>query len=411
MNVAKYLSKNKKFINGILITMLIGVVVNLLNYFFTVFLARNVDDINFGFYNAALGIITLAQIPTIAIQTALTKKVAKNKDINLTKFKNRSTLQLLAISLVISLIFYLLGDYIADMANIPEIYILPLTLVVFGAILTPVLKGFLLGLEKILAFNLILLVETVLKFVIGGIGIYYSTDMSLPILAFVLPSIVIFILLYPFIGKKEDKEKPKTISLDYKDISLTFITFFLLTIPFTLDLILVNPNVRASYGALSLIGKIVFFASVTIATVMISKLANSKEKQKKKNLTLSLLVSTATGIAISFLFLLFDKEIVGIVFDGKYQEIIPYIVPYSIAITGYAISYMVITSLLVNNSYVHIYFLLSITVIQSFLFNLNNSSLYDAYINQILIFSLLFITSLFILIFYIFKSDGRKKSK
>jgi len=411
MNIDKYISKNKSFINGILITMLIGIVVNILNYLFNIFLARNLTDTDFGFYNAAIGIITLAQIPTIAIQTALTKKVAQNKKVNLKKFKTRSTLQLLIIAISISILFYLLGNYISYVASIPQGYILPLTLVVFGAIFTPIIKGFLLGLEKILSFNLILLFETLLKFLIAIIGIDFDIGITPPILACVLPSLITFLVIFPLIKTKSEKKPKKDIKLNYKTITLTFLTFLLLNVPFTLDLILVNQDVRASYGALSLVGKITYFASIMIATVMISKLANSKEKDKKRNLLISLLISALTGIGISLLILLFKEGIVSIMFDGKYTEIVNYVFPYSLAMTVYALSYMMITSLLVDDSYVHIYFLIFISVLQATLFRMNNYTLHNVFINQIVIYSALSVFTVIILFFYIQKRNGEKEEK
>lgn len=409
MNLGKHITVDRGFINNILITIFFGIIVNLLNYLFSIFLARNLDTTNFGLYSAVLGIITLIQIPAIAIQTAITKRVASNKNFNLEKFKLKSTLQLTAIALAISLIFFILGDYISDMANIPEKYIPVLAFVVFGAIVSPVAKGFLLGLEKILSFNIVALLETAFKFVFGFIAIYLDADITIIILSFALPSILTSVVILPLTKTKSDIKPIKEIKLNYKQISLIFITFFLLNIPFTLDLILVNPEIRASYGALSLLGKIVYFASITIASLMISKLANSKKHLRKKTLLISIVISALTGVAITGVYCIFSKQIVDIVFGGMYIDIIEYLAPYALAMTVYAVSYMVITSLLVDDSYIHIYFLIFITVLQVILYSINNMTLYDVFINQIIIYGVLSAFVFFILIFYIFKNGKNPK--
>lgn len=409
MNLGKHITKDRGFINNILITIFFGIIVNLLNYLFSVFLARNLDTTNFGLYSAVLGIITLVQIPAIAIQTAVTKRVASNRNFNLEKFKLKSTLQLTAIALSISLIFLLLGDYISDIANIPTKYIPALTFVVFGAIVSPIAKGFLLGLEKILSFNVVSLLETAFKFVFGFIAIYLQADITIIILAFALPSILTSFVILPLTKTKSDIKPIKEIKLNYKQISLIFITFFLLNIPFTLDLILVNPEIRASYGALSLLGKIVYFASITIASLMISKLANSKKHLRKKTLIISIVISALTGVAITGVYCIFSKQIVDIVFGGMYLNIVEYLAPYALAMTIYAVSYMVITSLLVDDSYIHIYFLIFITILQVVLYSINNSTLYDVFINQIIIYGVLSAFVFFILIFYIFKNGKNPK--
>lgn len=407
MNLRNEIAKNREFLNNIFITMGIGLVVNSLNYLFNVFLARNLDTTNFGFYNAAIAIITLAQIPVLAIQTAVTKKVADNKGYNLKQFKRRSTLQLTIIASIVSVIFYLLGDQISQIAHIPIKYIPTLTVVVFGAILTPSIKGFLLGLEKILSFNLILLFETVLKFLLGYIAIHYAMDLALPILACVIPSFITLLLL-PFISTKSKKTPKSSISLDYRSIVLFFVTYLLLNMPANLSLILANPDIRASYGALTLIGKIVYFASITIASVMLSKLASTKKEERKKSLLISLAFAFLTGIGISAIYLLFTRDIVHFIFGDLYMDIVGYVVPYSVAIIGYALAYLLITSLLVDDSYIHIYFLVLLTLLQMILFRVNNSTLHDIFINQVIIYGVLGLFVLSILIYYLLKKKNEK---
>lgn len=410
MNLSKHITQNKTFLKHIFITLVIGGVVHFLNYLFNIYLARNLTVVDFGFYNAALGIATLIQIPTIAIQTAITKKVATKRDFNLDKFKKKSTLQLAGIGILFSLLFLIFGKQIANIANISISHIPALALVVFVSVVSPVAKGFLLGLEKILTFNLVLLGETLLKFLMGFIALRTSSELSITVFAFSLPMLLSTIIVLPLIKTKSDRELSKSLKLDYKQISLIFLTFFLLNIPFTLDLILVNPDIRASYGALSLIGKIVYYASVTIANVMISKLSNTKQEGRNKSLLISLAVSTAIGFVICLFYFLFKEEIVNFVFSGMYLDIIPYVVPYSLVMITYAISYMVITSELVNDSFFHLFILIPVSILQVVLYNMRNITLQDAFVNQVIIYGVLFLFVLIILILKILKRNGSKKN-
>lgn len=409
MNLSKYFSGEKTFLKNVLITIVVGTFASFLNYLFNIYLARNLPNTDFSMYNAALGIIYLVQIPAVAIQTAITKKVAEKKDFNLEKFKIQSTLQLSLVAIVLSVTFILLGDTISSIANIPEKYILPLGIALFGSLISPIPKGFLLGLEKITTLNVILLLETLLKFVMGYYAISLSMDITIPILANVIPALLTLIIVMPFV-KTGKVEIPQTkITIPYKGVALLFLTFLLLNTPFTLDLILVNPDVRAQYGALSLVGKIVYFASITIAGVMISRLANQRDEERKKTLLISLGITALTGLSISFVYLLLPEYIVNIVFGGMYTEIVPYIGMYGVAMTLFSISYMVINSLLIKDSYIHIYFLSFLLVLQLLLYKFHNITLYDAFINQLIIYGVLFIFIFFILIFYFFKKNGDKK--
>ena len=411
MNSTNHTSENKRFLKHILITLIAGALTHFLNYLFSIYLARKLDVTYFNYYNAILGIVTLIQIPAIAIQTTITKKVAEKKDFDLKDFKKKSTIQLTLIAAVISIIFFAFGKQISNIANIPVQYIPALTLVVFTAIINPIAKGFLLGLEKITQFNTVMIAETLFKFAIGYFALQTSSQITTITLAFAVPFLISTLIILPFTNTKSKKKPEQELKLNYKQIFLIFITFFMLNIPFTLDLILVNPAVRASYGALSLIGKIVYFGAVTIANLMISRLANTQGQSRKKNLLISLGISALIGIVICIIYWLFTEQIVNIVFGGLYKEITRYVVPYSIAMIGYAISYMVITSELVNDSYIHIYLLLFTSLLQGVLYKINNNSLYDAFLNQIIIYGVLFFFVLILLIFKTLKTNGKEKTK
>lgn len=390
---------NRQFLINILLTTIFGAVISLLNYLFNVYIARNFSEYNFNIYNAAIGILYLVQIPAMAIQAVITKKVAQNRDFNLTQFRNRSVGQFTVIAFILSGIFFALRVPISNSANLPVEYMVPLTFALFSAIVSPVSKGFLLGFEKIFVFNILIFLEAILKFGMGIVTVNMGLDITLPILANSLPSLVTMLLVLPFIRSNIVKMVPKPLSIDYRNLLLIFVTFFLINMPYTLDLVLVNPEFRASYGALSLVGKIVYFASITIASVMFSRLANVKERLRKRTLYISLLFSLVTGLAISLIYYIYSSAIVDLVFGGLYMEIAPYLVVYGFAMTFYAVSYMVVNYLLVKDSFIHIPVLILLGILQIIMFSVNNESLQDAFNNQIVIYSLLTLFTVLRLIF------------
>jgi O-antigen/teichoic acid export membrane protein len=411
MNIKKTLLENRTFLFHILLTTFFGAIISFLNYLFSVYLARNISEYDFGLYNAALGLIYLIQIPAIAIQAAITKKIAQKRDFNLSKFKKDSFLTFFIVAIVLSSLFYLFRYQISDIANLPVKFMIPLTITLFSAILSPLSKGFLLGLEKIVPLNIILLLETIVKFALGYITVKMSLDITLPILATSLPALLSMLLVLPFLNSNSIKLPTKKISLEYKPILLMFVTFFLINTPYTLDLILVNPEVRAEYGALSLLGKVVYFAAVTIASVMFSRLSNQSKEKRSKTLLISLIFTALTGLAISLGYYLFSEQIVDIVFKGQYLGISKYMGLYGLAMTSYAIAFMIINAFLVNDSYKHIPFLLLLTILQVILFKINNNSLQDAFNNQLVVYGILTIFVFVILIFNIFRNDKIRRKE
>ena len=386
----KLSSKETLFVRNILLTVVLGGLIGFLNYLFNIYVARYTSETIFGIFSASMGIIYLLQIPAISIQTILTKTVGQQKDVSWNGFKLKSFLIFSILGILFSTLFYIFRDSVVSIANIPKESILPLTLVFFFAFITPIPKGILLGKEKIISVNLLLLLETIAKFVIGYIGIKMGGDINILILSNALPGIV-FGLIALFLIKKENIESKKKHTINYSELGLITLSFLLISAPYTLDLILVNPLFRAEYSALTLIGKVVFFASTTISSVMFARLVNQKKDSNEvRTLLISLLTTLLIGFGISLFLFVFKNSIAELVFNSKYNGIASLMPLYGVCMTLYAFVYMSTNYLISKGSYWFISIFFSITVLQIFLFDIFNNTLNVVIRNQIILYVLLF---------------------
>ncbi|HRY74439.1 MAG TPA: hypothetical protein P5098_02000, partial [Candidatus Dojkabacteria bacterium] len=282
----KFESKEKTFLLHLFLTTFLGGVVGILNYAFNILIARYTSKEIFGIFSAALGIIYLSQISGMSIQSLVTKTVAKNKEHDLNKYKWNTTLSFAIIGVVASIIFFLFKVPISQLASIPKELILYLSLAIIFAFISPVSKGLLLGQEKVITVNLLLLAETVMKFIIGIVAIKIGGNISLLIVANAIPPFLTTLFIIPMI--KFEKKKDTEVKNNWKEFLLMTLSFLLLTMPFTIDLVLVNSSFRAEYSSLSLLGKIVYFACVTTSAVLFARLSNeSSFTKQRKSLFLS----------------------------------------------------------------------------------------------------------------------------
>ncbi|KKP64198.1 MAG: hypothetical protein UR61_C0051G0001, partial [candidate division WS6 bacterium GW2011_GWE1_34_7] len=283
--IKNILTGNSLFIKNLLLTSVFGGLIGALNYAFNIFVARFTTLEIFGIYGAVLGIIYLIQIPALSIQALVTKVVAKEKSFNLNSYKWSILLQFTALGIVFGFLFLLFKKNISNIATIPSDLIIYLAITFVLAFVSPISKGLLLGKERIFTVNLLLFLETILRFGIGYFAIKTNAPLPLLILSCAIPSVITTLVALPLINLKGDGEK-KSIPIDLKELFLATVSFLLLTIPYTLDLILVNPEFRAQYSGVSLLGKLVYFAAITIASVMFARLSNLT---KKAEITKSLL--------------------------------------------------------------------------------------------------------------------------
>jgi O-antigen/teichoic acid export membrane protein len=167
---------------------------------------------------------------------------------------------------------------------------------------------------------------------------------------------------------------------------------------------------KAEYGALSLIGKLVYFACITIAFVMFSRLSNQKNGKKElETVSLTLFVTLIIGLAMTLGIYLFKDVIVNLAFGGKYSNISIYFTVYSLLMTSYAIVYMLANFFFSRDSYCYILILLFVTVLQVILFKTQINSFFDIVRNQVSVYGVLLVgTFSYFLFNFLIKKNEEK---
>ncbi len=403
--------KLNKYVLNLLLTTVFGGVIGFINYIFNVFIARFTPESIFALYSTAIGLIYLIQIPAVSIQNILTKEVGENKRENLSKLKKNSIVTFSILGVIISLLFFFLIPLLTDPTQISRELILPLTVTLALAFLSPISKGILLGQEKIILVNSILFAETVLRFLIGFIGIRMGGDINVLILASAIPAFLSFLIALPFI--KSPKSYNREIKIPYRKLTLMTVSLLLLSAPYTLDLILTPEPLKAQYGALSLIGKIVYFSSITVAFVMFARLANQKsEKEEFKTLGTTVFLTFLIGLIASLFLFLFKDLIINLAFAGKYSEVSIYFAIFGLAMSAYAIVFMFANFFFSRDSYRYIGVLLFITILQVTLFKFYTTGLFSIVRNQVIIYCLLLLLTVLYFIFnFVIRGYERKNKK
>ena len=399
------------FIRNLLLTTVLGGVIGFLNYLFNIGVARFTSDSIFSVYGALLAIITLAQIPATAIQSTLTKTVGENKDGNLNVLRVKSFVVFTILGIFIGIIFLISTPVVVNFADIPTSTMLPLALTLTLALISPIAKGFLLGEERIVTVNLIMLVETILRFAIGILAIYLGGNLTLLILASGVPAFIGCILVLPFIKFKQ--QGSKRIDINYKDLLLMTVCFLLLSIPYTVDVILTPVALRAEYFALALIGKIVYFSAITIAFVMFARLSNQKDDRKEfKTLGITIVITLLIGFAATIFITIFKQPIIEFAFGGNYQSVGSYFLVYGILMSVYAAIFMVANFFITRNSYWYILILSVISLFQVFLFLNFNDSIVQIVKNQVFVYaSLTIFTGIYFILNFLIKPNEKERIK
>ncbi len=369
--------------------MFIGIgLFNLFNLLYHFFMVRNLAPVDYGHLNTLMALFMLITVPANTVQTTITKFVstfqARSQHRQTRGFLSHFLLVMVTVAFFFFLVIALGSSILSSFLQISSHGLIILTgIILFFAMVTPVPWGGLQALQRfgLLAFNLFvnggLKLTLGILFVLWGWGVLGA--MVAIALAYCITTFISLLLLW-FILKEEGmrvhkKENPREndssyISEAYRyffPVGITLLCFMILT---QIDLILVKhlftPMEAGYYSIAQMVGKMILFLSLPVVMVMFPKvsLLDAQRKETFPVLVRSLMVAgsfCALGILISHLF---PDRIIQMLTGKVYPECIPLIRVFSINMTFFSLTFILLYYHLATRRKEVLYPLSLLTVIQ-----------------------------------------------
>lgn len=352
----KKLLKNQ-LIAGSLVIFFSTAIGNVGSYLYHLLMGRMLGPSDYGIFVSLISLIYIisvfpAVLGRVVVRFASTFKAKGNYSQIYSLFREFSQ-KFFILGLIIFLIFVfghrLIGQFL-KITNYSSIILIAVSFLI--GFLALINNGLL---QSFLNFNFLAangVLSTLLKLLIGFGLVKAGLSVFGAVLALVLSGIVpYFISFFPL--RFLFKYKPRKIEVDWQEIIAyakpTFIVMLSLTSLYTVDIILVkhffNPYQAGLYSALATLGKIIFFASGTVAVVMFPLIAQNYEngKEYKNILFQSLLLVSLASVGITGIYFLVPKLVIRMLYSASYFEIAPFL-----GIFGIFISIYSLISVLVN---------------------------------------------------------------
>jgi O-antigen/teichoic acid export membrane protein len=183
-----------------------------------------------------------------------------------------------------------------------------------------------------------------------------------------------------------------------------------MTAIYTVDILLaryfLSPFEAGQYAALSVLGKIVFFASSPISSAMFPIISSKYAKNEpcQKTFIFSFLIVFAISLGVSLLYFMFPKIMILMLFGKEYLVSSPFLWQFALFISLYSFSSIFLNYFISISKqravYLPLFFLL-VQIFLIYLFHQNISSIIIANIASALL--------LFFGLLIIYFLDGRKK--
>ena len=327
-------------------------VANVFAYLYHFAAGRLLGPAEYGVLGAVISLLYLINVPVNVIQTTIAKFSAQfraeGKEEKVNRLLGRSLRKMVIVGVGGFLAFFLVHAPLASFLKIPKTALLVFMPIVFFALLLPVMRGVLQGLQRFKELGWNVALEGLLK-VGAGLGlIVLGFGVNGAILGIVISFagaslLVAYFPLRALLKKQGEAFEKAEI---YKYAFPVFYVLVILTGYYTIDVLLVKHFFSAAeagyYAALSIIGKVIFFGTFALGSVMFPKVAemHSLKKENKHLLKKSLILMVLGSIVDVGVYFAVPKLIVLVLFGEQYLPIVPLVGAMGIAMAFFSLCYL-----------------------------------------------------------------------
>lgn len=390
--------KNSSLVKDNIILFFSTMGLNVFAFLFHFYMGRALGPSNYGVLGVLLAIALFFTIAVFTTQTSIAKFTSEfkaKKQYDKINFLLRASLKKLTLyGLIAVLIFIAISPLLAKFLHIPTSLLILLSPLILFINLLAINRGIMQGLQRFkkLGFNLIS--EGILKFFGGILLVLIGWEVYGAIVAIVLSVVIALILSFkPLKEILNNSIKKFNTKLVYKYSLPVLIMLLSLTAFYNVDILLVKhffSNKDAGfYSATSLIGKILFFGSLSISQVMFPKVSNlyTKKKPHKHILYKSLFIISLFLVPGIIIYFLFPKIVILVLYGKQFLEITPLIGWFGIIMALFSLNYLISFYFISINKLKFLYILSIFNIIEVILIYLFHSTLFQ--VIQILIILML----------------------
>lgn len=356
-----------------------GSIVNLFNLLYQLLMVRNLSSKVYGELNALLSLLVIIAIPCSSFGTMVVKFTSKfhaqQLYINLKALLNTLFRHTLILSIGTFLLISLLSPMLASFLQLDSIMpVVFLAVIVFLSTIMPTITGGLQGLEKFGWLAWASVVSGFFKILLAFIFVVLlGRQLYGALSAFIISSLLgLLITLWPL--KEFFFRVEKNSQLNLKEVYGYFLPSFVVFLCFSLltniDIVLVkhffSPTLAGTYSVAQIIGKIIFFLPGMVSFVMFPRTSflHTQNKDTLHTLKRSLKYTAILCILGVIIYNLFPHYTLQILTKKTGIEYIGLGRLFSICMTFFALSGILLFYQLSINNFKFIKFLIPLTIIQ-----------------------------------------------
>jgi len=325
---------------------------NVSAYLYHLFIGRILGPVQYGELTALLSLLYIINVPTTVLQTVLTKFFsilkARNAFGKAAYLFSKMTQKIILIQCAGFVVLLPFTGMIAGFLHITSPMYIVWLYIVFATTTASIINGSVLtGFQKFTQAALYPNIGGILRLVFGVIGSFFGVGWTL--ISNIASNIISYFSYFLSLGFLR-RSKAQRFPLSELNVSSFSLPAFLATLGMTAlysqDVVLVKHFFSAYeagvYGALSVLGRVIFFASFAVGMVVFPVISERKEQSREhgKVVLYSMLGVGFISLSILIIYLLFPQFVVHALYGRAYEGAIEYLSLFGLFITLFSLSYL-----------------------------------------------------------------------
>lgn len=405
-------------ISGSAVIILGSMLGNVFNYLFTLSMVKLLSVSEYGTLASLISLFNIFVVFAASVITVFSKFSASfvgvGDERKIGSLLKKGTRYVGEIGIVLCLPLIIFSPLVSGFLHINSVILIILVaLALFLTFLSSVPNGILQGVLNFRAFSAIYILGSLSKFIFGLALVFIGLNIFGAVFAIFLSTVMTYLFSFFSIKKYLGKKEMEHIHLPNIRNELTtygipvLLSGVGLTLMYAMDVILVkhffSPDTAGQYGALSLMGRIIFFIVAPITQVFFPLITQKRERKEglAETLFLTVLLIGTPSVILSAVYFAFPGLILHIFAPAKeYAMLAPFLGFFSIFILFYTFSFF-LNSFFLSTGRTKVWIFTMIAACVEILFIvLFHSSLWDIVYGLTGISFLLFIS---LLIYYFIK--------
>lgn len=373
--------KNNAFARNSIILFVGTMVANVIGYVFHFAIGRMVSVPVYGEVESLISLIAIISVPSGALTMAATKFSAETKAENdpagsheILSYFNK---KILKYGLPLFLLAVIASPIVRNYLKIENIWpVVIVFLMMYLSFFAAVAGGVLNGWQKFKDGSIAGIFGAVVKLIAAILFVKVGFAAGGVIGGFALGALATYILTLhylSFILRKKKQTSDYISKIDLSSVKKYIIPVFVgnlaITILSNADMILakhnLDLNMAGEYGALTVVSKIIFFATGIIATVLFSMSAEQhyKNDNSMKTFKQAFFLMSVLGFLAVLVYALFPKFILFMLFGDKYRSVAGYLAWFAVSVTLFSFVNLIFQYLISIHKTEISYFLLLISIL------------------------------------------------